>query len=190
MSMEITLESLGISKDELAERVVQRIANGLLFVEAHDPYSYSTESEFAARLHDLVREKIEAAVSDIAARTVVPQITDIIEHFAIQKTNEWGEKKGEAITFVEYLAKRAGEFMTEQVDSDGKSKDEARGSWYGAKTTRIAYMIDKHLHYSIQSAMQGALAKANESIVDGIKKAVEMKLAEIKTALTVKLETR
>lgn len=194
--MEVTLESLGITKEELTERIVKRLADGLLFQEDQaadedrDLYSYSTESEFAAKLQEMVREKVDAAVTDLASRTVVPQITDIIETFAIQRTNNYGEKRGEPVTFVEYLTSRAEAFMTEQVNSDGKTKEEASGSWYGGKTTRIAYMIDKHLHYSIQSAMHGAIATANASIVEGIKKAVEMKLAEIKTQLSVKLETR
>lgn len=194
--MEVTLESLGITKEELSERIVKRLTDGLLFQEEQTAdedgvlCSYSTESEFAAKLQEMVREKVDAAVTDVASRTVVPQITDIIENFAIQRTNEWGEKKGEPFTFVEYLVKRAEAFMSEPVNSDGKTKEEVSGSWYGSKTTRIAYMIDKHLHYSIQSAMQDALAAANANIVEGIKKAVEMKLAEIKTSLTVKLETR
>jgi hypothetical protein len=50
-------------------------------------------------------------------------------------------------------------------------------------------MIDKHLHFSIESAMKSAVSNANSAIVGGLEETVKIKLAEIAKSLKVTVKT-
>ena len=45
--------------------------------------------------------------------------------------------------------------MQEEVDYNGKPKGTDSFSWR-PRSTRVAYMVDEHLHYSIERAMKDA----------------------------------
>jgi len=191
---ELTLESLGITKDELANRAVEKAVESLLKSSGFDPEDgteFPTESPFASQMHKAIREKINQAVVDIADRVVLPNVNKQIESVVLAETNSWGERtKSAPLTFTEYLIERAEKYMTEKVDYEGKGKDESRGySWSGTQT-RVAHMVNQYLHYSIETAMKTALANANSAIVTGIEETVKMKLEEVAASLKVSVKTK
>jgi hypothetical protein len=109
----------------------------------------------------------------------------MIDNLVLQKTNSWGEKVGKSVTFVEYLIEQAHGYMTEKVDSSGKTKEESGGYSFSGTQTRVAHMIHRHLHFNIETAMKEALATANGSIIKGLEETVKLKLAEILAVLKV-----
>lgn len=179
----ITLDELGITQEELTERVVETCVERML-INVDD----GDTSQFRQQLKEQVKDKINEAINEIAARHLVARVGDYIEELTIQETNTFGEKKGESRSFIEYLTDRADQYLREDVDFHGKSRSECRGS-FSKSTTRIAHMVDAHLHYSIKTAMEQALAVANSSIAGGIEKAVKLKLAEILKNLKVEVKT-
>ena len=185
--MELTLESLGLSRDEILDRVVGKIAESLLsdWVDVDDPDNVAAvETPFGALLKRKVMERIDTAVDDIATRHVLPNAAAQLEGVCLQETNKWGEKKGVPMTFVEYLVARAEAYLREEVNYEGKLKGQDSYAWTKSGT-RIAYMVDKHLQYSIQTAMETALKNANSAIVGGIEETVKIKLAEVAASLKV-----
>jgi hypothetical protein len=60
----------------------------------------------------------------------------------------------------------------------------------GKHSTRITYLVNHHLQYSIETAMKKALANANSSIVQGIEGAVKIALANATAALQVTVKTK
>lgn len=185
----ITLEELGISKEELANRVVDACVTLMLMSVDTDEDS-ERPSQFQRQLKDQVVTKIDEAINDIAAKHLVPRIGDYIENLTIQETNKFGEERGEPTTFIEYLTHRADHYLREDVDFHGKPRSECRsGGSFSKSTTRIAHMVDAHLHYSIKTAMEQAPAVANSSIAGGIEEAVKLKLAEILKSLKVEVKT-
>lgn len=183
----ITIESLGISKEELADRVVQRVAGALLstVVQGEDDES-EISSPFAQAMRDRVKQKIDEAIDEIAGRNVIPNVATYVENLCLQETNKWGEKVGKPVTFTEYLVARAENYLTEEVSYEGKTKGQDNFNWRKAGT-RISYMVDRHLQYSIQLAMEQALKDANSVIVGGIEGAVKIKLKEVADQLKVKV---
>lgn len=186
--MELTLESLGLTRDEILDRVVGRIADSVMASwsvgeDVDEPTLDKTP--FAEHLERKVLERVDAAVADIAGRHVLPNVASYVETLCLQQTNKWGEKKGAPVTFVEYLVARADAYLREEVNYDGKAKVEDSYSWK-ASGTRIAYLVNKHLQYSIQSAMEVALKTANSAIAGGIEEAVKIKLGEVLSSLKVK----
>lgn len=189
---ELTLESLGLDQDKLIDRLVDKIATNLM-TSLHydeDDNEWRGSSGFAQKLNGLIKARLDEIVNDMANKHVLPKVTEMVEGLVLQQTNQWGEKTGKPVTFIEYLTQRADAYMTEKVSYDGKSKNEAGGfSWSGTQT-RISHLIEKHLHYSIENAMKDALKTVNSAVATGLAETAKLKLAEITAGLKVEIKTK
>jgi len=188
--MNMDIEALGFTQEELQDRVVNQICETVLSGMEYDPHE---DCPVASRFEKVINARIEQQVNDtinaLAEKHVLPNVAQYIEELTLQKTNEWGEKKGEPVTFVEYLVQRAQAYMQEKVDFDGKSKDEAGYSWRG-KQTRITCLIHAHLHYAIESAMKKALSGATGEIAKGISETAKIQLNKIAAKMDIAVTTR
>lgn len=186
-----TLEALGFTREEIAERVIDRITSEILYSSSDDGdgYSHRVESGFKRELVGIVTSRINEAVVKIADEKITPIIGDLVSGHTLQATNSWGEKVGQPVTFTEYLVQRADAYMTEQVDYNGKPKGTDGFSWTG-RGTRVAYMIDKHLHYHVESAMKTALANANASITKGLNETVRHAISNLKVEVKTEVKTK
>lgn len=184
--MKFDLESIGLTQEELQSRVVSSIADQLLSsrYSDEDGEEIRRQSEFTAELKKRAKEAIDAKVREIGDRMIIPEISTIVENICLQKTNEWGEAKGDPVTFTEYLVLKAEEYIKEQVDHNGKAKSNGDYNWRGY-TTRIAHMVESNLKYSIQIAMEKALKEANSNITGGLADAVKMALSQAQAKLKV-----
>lgn len=180
------LKDIGITEEELQNRVVERICSqmleGVSFDEDGD--EHYRESRFAKKLQAAVNKQIDDTVTALAEKHVFPNVTKYVEELTLQETNKWGEKTGKPITFIEYLTQRADAFMREEVNHNGKTRNEDSYSWR-ARSTRIAYMVHEHLQYSIDAAMKKAMAEANSSIAKGLEGAVKLALEQATQKLKV-----
>lgn len=183
--MSIDLKDLGLTQEELIDRIVVRVASGLMYDDEEEG-----DSEFARTIQTRIEERVDQAVDNIALRNVLPSMEEYIETATLQATNDWGTPKGDPMTFVEYLVARAEAYMTEGVNYEGKTKAENRYDSWKKTQTRIAHMVDRHLHYSIETAMKNALQVANNAISEGIQEAVKIKLAEVVEKLKVEVKTK
>lgn len=185
--MSIELKDLGISNEDLTNRVVEQIAEKMLFGLTdtdEDGNVLETSTRFQDQMKTRVAEKIDQSIEEIAGRNVIPEMSNIIENYCLQETNNWGEKRGEPVSFTEYLIARAEAYLSEMVDHTGKPKGRDSYSWQ-PKTTRVVFLIEKHLHYSISQAMEGALRQANSTIAGGIEAAVKKSVRDIQDKLKV-----
>lgn len=191
MATEITLDALGLDQDKLAEKLVDRLAQNMLTSIGYDEDGdeWFGTSAFAKKLNDMVTARLNAIVGELADKHVLPRVNEMVEGLVLQQTNQWGEKVGKPVTFIEYLTQRADAYMREEVNYDGKTKQEDGGFSWSKRSTRVAYMIDKHLHYSIESAMKAALANVNNSVAAGLEEATKTAIREVTNKLTVKVET-
>ena len=176
------IEALGLDIEEIKEGVIEKIANEML---------HGMDQEwFSQHLSDAVEQRLKESIDNLAAKNVIPHMQEYIDKFCLQLTNKWGEKKGDPVSFAEYLVERAEHFILEPVDYEGKAKRElsyGQSSWR-QDSTRAAYLIDKHLHYNLERALKEALLKIDKTIAQGLLDAFKCKLEEFKDRLTVKLE--
>lgn len=189
----ITLESLGFTQEDLQERVIERLCEQVLAGKGYDEdgNEFYQESQFKRKLDERIKAQVEQTINAIAEKHVLPNVAQYVETLTLQQTNAWGEKRGQPVTFIEYLVARAHAYIQEEVNYEGKSKAEARDSYGWSKsTTRIAYLVNKHLQYSIETAMKQALASANNAIAGGIEAAVKMKLQEVVGGLQIAVKTK
>jgi hypothetical protein len=189
----ITLESLGFSQEELQTRVIEKLCQDILRSVGFDydgDREVDVDSQFSKTVEKRTKEHIDATINALAEKHLLPNVTTFIENLTLQATTQWGEKRGEKITFIEYLTQRAEAYMSEQVNFEGKSKGESGGySWSGTQT-RITHLVNKHLHYSIEMAMKNALQIANSAIAKGIEETVKLKLAELSNTLSASVQVK
>ena len=189
--MSFDLASLGITKEELQERVVERVAEQLLTGVGYDPNSdteFTTASQFQREMDKLVKARINETINAIAEREVLPNVASYIENLTLQHTNAWGEKQGAPISFIEYLIRRANDYLHEKVDYSGKAKEEAGSYGWSGTQTRITHLVNSHLHYSIKTAMEQAMAQAIGEVAKGIHETVRLKLNEVAAKLKVEVK--
>lgn len=189
----IDLAEIGFTKEELQEKIIDRLVGQLMTscsVDDEDNAHYR-ESKFALDLEKKIKETADATINAMAEKFILPNVKNYIENLTLQQTNQWGEKKGSPVTFVEYLTQRAESYMNEKVNWEGKTKEES-GSYnsFNGAQTRIAHMINKHLHFSIETAMSESLKIATSAISTGIQETVKMKLGEIQAALKTSVSVK
>jgi len=191
----IDLAIIGLTQEELQNRLIESLCDRALTCITFDEDGdvFASGSPLSARLRKEIQERIDDAIRLVADKHITPQLVDKIESITLQQTNEWGEKKGEPVSFIEYLTKRTEKFMVEPVDANGRSQEECRrrgDSFYGKGTTRIAQAIDKHLEYSIKSAMEKALADAQSTITVSLTEACKLALTEVQSKLKVQVTNK
>ena len=191
--MQIDLETLGLDKEKLAELVVDRVVEQLLssYDVDEDGQEGRSSSRFKDALQGQIKERINSSVAELAEKHLMPKLQEGIDGLILQETSKWGEKTGAPISFVDYMVQRAENYIREEVNHDGQSKAEARDSYgFNGKTTRITYLINRHLQYHIQTAVKEALDVANKAIIGGLERAVKMKLEEVSKTLTLAVATK
>ena len=190
--MGLTIESLGFTKEELQERVVERLCQQILTGVGYDEDGdeFQVESRFAKTVESRCREHIDTTINTLAEKHILPNVAAYVENLTLQETTKWGEKVGKPVTFLQYLTGRAEAYMQEKVDFQGKGKGESGGySWSGTQT-RLTHLVESHLHYSIESAMKDAMQTANSAIAIGIQETVRVKLAEVAQSLKVSAKVK
>ncbi|MBX3504469.1 MAG: hypothetical protein KF895_03245 [Parvibaculum sp.] len=190
--MNITLESIGLSQEALANRVVEKLVEGLTTSLDYDEEGgeFRGASPFARKLNDMVKARLDALVNEMGEKHVLPRVTEMVENMVLQETNRWGEKVGQPVTFIEYMTQRADAWLREDVDFQGNTKDASGWSSFRKSGTRVQYMIDQHLQYTVRTAMENAVKNANQSIVGGLKQAVSIALDEVAAKLKVEVKTK
>lgn len=186
------LSSLGIGKEEVFNRVVEQIVDRVMhsYPVDYEGNEYKRSSRFYEELTKYAKQAIDKKVEQLGDQHVLPRVGSMIESLVLQETNKWGEKQGEPVTFIEYLVKRAEAFLTEEVNSDGKTQKQVDGYSWRVASTRVAFLVHQHMHFSIEQAMKAAVQNANDAIKDGLEKTVKLKLAEIAQSLRVNVQTK
>lgn len=188
----MNIEELGFTKQELQERVVEKIAEEILSSRDYDEDGIESPvaSEFKRHLEKLVQKEIDRRVAELGSTQVAPLVIEAIDKVVIQKTNEWGEARGVSVSFIEYLVQRAEAWIKEPVDSSGESRSEARDTYNKRfETPRIVHMIDKHIGYSVKFSVEAALKDMNSKLATGIAETVKTQITKTLEGVKVEIAT-
>lgn len=186
----MNLDQLGFTKEELQQRVVdqcvEQVMAGVAYDECGDPYD--GPSSIMRKMREEVQKQIADAVAKMGSESILPLLTERIESLVLQETTTWGEKKGEPVSFTDYLIQRAEAYMQEEVDWHGKSKNECSSydrSYWRAAGRRLAVAIHNHLTIQVESAMKKILLDGNKGLVEALHETCKIKLNEIADSLKV-----
>ena len=186
------LKDLGLTQERAREMVIDRIVTQLLSTSEFDiewEQERLRESALFRALESAMQEAADAKVAALFEEHVAPNVARYVEELTLTKTNKWGEEKEKTLTFIEYLVERAEAYINEDVDYGGKAQK--RGDSFGWRKggTRIAFMVDEHLQYSISAAMKTAVKDVNSQLANGIAETVKAQLAQIVAKLKVEVKT-
>ena len=188
----MNLEELGLTKEEAQERVINHICDRLLLVVGFDDegeeYGFNRPSTLAQKLDAKIKQRIDEGVAALAEKHILPNAVAYLEKLTLQSTNKWGEVKGQKLTFIEYLTERAEAYLTEVVSFQGKTKEEDGYNFKGAQT-RLTYIVNQHLQYSIETAMKKAVVEANKGLGDALAETAKIQLESIAKKLKVNVTT-
>lgn len=185
--MEISLESLGLTVEQMQDRLIEAMIDRFLTstVSDEDGEPVIVASHFRTAIQNSITQRVDETVERLIAPALEGSITSYIDQFKIAQTNAFGEARREPESITEYIVRRAQEYLTEGVDWQGKSKKEKGRDSYNHRdeTTRVAFLIDKRLNEEIEKAMKEALANANTAITNGLKSAVAFELDKLNAKL-------
>lgn len=187
-----TLEALGVSPKELEERIVDQAVQALLYStwSDEDGEEFSRASKFKQQVEKRVQEAVDEKIAALAAEHVLPRVGEMIEQANMQKTNGYGEPKGEPMTFKEYIAHRAESYMSEEVDFNGKSRAESKDSYnWRASGPRLTVLMKLYIQDTLEKHAKAAVSDVNKVIAKNIEKAAKDAItaaaASIKVAASV-----
>lgn len=193
----MNLDDLGLTQEEVADRLIERMAEKLLTTkvgywddDADEEMIEKGPSNIKKRLDELIKERIDGAIRKVLDDSVLTNAEDIISKLTYEETNRYGEPKAAPLTFREYAVKLAQEYLSEPVNFEGKSrKENSFGSW-NQSSTRIVHLIHKHLHYTIEQALKQAVGELKTTLATGLKETVQIKLKEVIDAIQVQVKTK
>lgn len=146
--MTISFEALGLSKEEITDLVVEKIVLSVMgeTVCDEDGDEIQRDSQFSHLIDRHVKKAIDDRVASIAEQYIVPTISKTIDEFVIRKTNEYGESKGEPMTFTEYLVSQGNSWLEQEVDYEGKPIERRNYHSSTPQQTRLTHHVHRYLY--------------------------------------------
>lgn len=184
-----TLEALGISKEDLAQRVIEQCVESLLNSTGFNPET-DEETRYASRFKREIEARLMKAVDDkiaaLAAVHIVPRVGEMIEQANMVKTNGYGEAKSPPMTFKEYIAYRAESYMSENVNTRGLSKAEDGDSYnWKSEGPRLTVLMRIYIRDTLETHAKAAMTDVNKVIAKNIEKAALSAITSAAAAMKV-----
>lgn len=188
------LADLGMTQDELQQRVVASCADRLLttFSVDDENVAYPRESKLKAAIKAEVWERIRKTVERNCEDEFQPRVDAYFESLLVPCTNKFGEKKGEPMTFMEYVTAAIDKYLAEAVDKDGRSREEAssRGVSFRKHRTRLEHVVDVQLTDRIHDLTKEAVQNISQTAGDRLIDAVKAELDRLSSSLTVAIKAK
>ena len=188
-----TLEALGVSVEELGNRIVDQAVDRLLSSTGFNPETEEEthyESRFKREIEKRVQESVDKKIAALAEVHVLPRVGEMIEAADMRQTNQYGEAKSPPMTFKEYIANRAQVYMTENVDYHGNSKadlaakNESDYNWR-SRGPRLTVLMRNYIQDSLETQAKAAVNDVNKVIAANIAKAAQDAIAAASANLKV-----
>lgn len=160
--MALSIEELGITQEELQQRVVDAIVTSVC-----DDVEEDGASRFFRELKLEVQKQVTARVSIALDASLGAAINDVLTG-VYQPVNEWGEPKGKPTCLREMVQEKAARFVSETVDKDFKP------STYNAMP-RIDRLVKDHVEKAVGHEIKSCLDKA----VEEEKARLQLKVAQV-----------
>ena len=192
-----TLEALGVSAEDLAERIIDQAVHALLYSTGFNPETeeeVTYENKFKKAIEAKIQQTVDLKIAAIASEHILPRVGEMIEKADMRKTNRYGEPQTPSMTFKEYIAHRAESYMTEDVDYFGASKadleanNESTYNWRSSGP-RLSVLMKLYIKDSMEKAAKTAVTDVNAVIAKNIEKAAKDAIASTLANLKVSIAT-
>ena len=192
-----TLEALGVSAEDLAERIIDQAVHALLYSTGFNPDTeeeVTYENKFKKAIEAKIQQAVDTKIAAIASEHILPRVGEMIEKADMRKTNRYGEPQTPSMTFKEYIAHRAESYMTEAVNyfgdskADLEAKNESTYNW-SSSGPRLSVLMKLYIKDSMEKAAKTAVTDVNAVIAKNIEKAAKDAIASTLANLKVRIAT-
>jgi len=169
-----TLEALGISPEDLGNRIVDQCVEALLNSTGFNPDTEEEtryESRFKREIEARIQKAVDEKIATLAAVHLIPKVGEMIEMADMRKTNAYGEAKTPSMTFKEYIAHRAEEYMSEAVNIRGLSKAEDGSYQWQSAGPRLTVLMRNYIRETLEKHAKAAITDVNKAIAKNIETA-------------------
>lgn len=184
-----TLEALGVSTEDLAERIVEQAVHALLYSTGFNPETEEEttyENKFKREIEKKIQQNVDQKIAAIAEEHILHRVGEMIEKADMRKTNRYGEAQSPSMTFKEYIAHRAEVYMSEDVNLQGQSKSEVGDSYnWRSQGPRLSVLMKSYIKDSMDAAAKSAVNDINKVIANNIEKAAKDAIASAASAIKV-----
>jgi hypothetical protein len=146
-----TLEQLGISKEEILNRLTEQILQGGLAEEGFEHAKREILKGY--------KEGIEKAIHHVISEACAEALT-----MEFQPVNIWGEKTGAPTTVRDLFVKKCQDWWTQKVDSSGNPTTDS----FGNKKT----MVQHHAERAVSEIVSGEMKAELSTVVASAKSAL------------------
>jgi hypothetical protein len=184
-----TLKALGVSTEDLGDRIVDQAVSALLHSSGFNPDTeeeVSYESRFKKEIEKRIQSAVDNKIAALAAEHLIPRIGEMIESADLRQTNGYGEPKTPSMSFKEYIAARAESYMSEDVNYQAQSKAECSDSYSWRKEgPRLTVLMKVYIKDTLEKSAKAAVSDVNKEIAKNIEKAAKDAITSAANALKV-----
>mgnify|MGYP003538374205 CR=1 FL=1 len=185
-----TLQALGITPEELTQRIVDQAVEALLTSTGYDAdndMEATYESRFKRDIAAKVQKAVDAKISALAEEHLIPKVGEMIEKADMRQTNRYGEPTTPPLTFKEFIAARAETYMSEDVDYHGKSKAEGDSYQWKSCGPRLTVLMRSYIRDTLEKHAKAAVSDVNEVIAKNIANAAKDAISAAAAAMKVQV---
>lgn len=196
--MDFSCEQLGITKEEMQERIVQAIATTLItsretmWTEWDEEEEGDVPTSFGKKMQEHIEKTLQERLDLMFAQFVKPGLHDVIDKMTFQESNRWGEPRKEAETFKEFFARVMEEHLKEDVDSKGQTRAGAKrsGRTFYKEGTRLEVAIGHYLNSHVRDAVNGIVAEGDKQMSILLKDLITETMVTAAKKLTVTIDRK
>ena len=135
-------------------------------------------SKYESDQMEVIESKITDALSEVDSKiqeTIDKKVNEIAENLLnrnITIYDKWGDIKKENVNIMDMFKQKMDNFLSEIVYENGKTNG------YGHEQTRIDYLINKNITYSMERKVNEAAAQVSKKIEEYVNKTLKQQIGE------------
>ena len=135
-------------------------------------------SKYESDQMEVIESKITDALSEVDSKiqeTIDKKVNEIAENLLnrnITIYDKWGDIKKENVNIMDMFKQKMDNFLSERVYENGKTNG------YGREQTRIDYLVNKNITYSMERKVNEAAAQVSKKIEEYVNKTLKQQIGE------------
>ena len=135
-------------------------------------------SKYESDQMEVIESKITDALSEVDSKiqeTIDKKVNEIAENLLnrnITIYDKWGDIKKENVNIMDMFKQKMDNFLTEKVDENGKTNG------YRCEQTRIDYLVNKNITYSMERKVKEAATQVSKKIEEYVNKTLKQQIGE------------
>lgn len=156
-----TIDFESFMSDEIQSQISEKIVNKI-------------ESQQIKNIEKRISESLEGLVAKLESKLdeKVNEVTEDLLNRNITIYDKWGDKVKENVNIMDMFKQKMDNFLTEKVNSSGESKG------YDRNQTRIDYLVNKNIGYSMERKVSEAAREVSKKIEEYVNKTLKEQIGE------------